>query len=88
MKPPTRSNVFFLLLGVMIGALLMRVATPTTAYRSVIASLHFLVREGDAASARAAFDRCVPYGGKSYLSRSELTDLDRALQDAARKHVE
>ena len=88
MKPPAKSSVLFLLLGVMIGALLMRVATPTTAYRSVIASLHFLIQEGDAASARAAFERCVPYGGTSYLSRSQLTDLDQALHDAAIKHVE
>jgi hypothetical protein len=93
MKPAAKSSLLFLLIGVLIGALLMRVATsqtPTTAYRSVIASLHFLLREGDAASARAAFDSCVPsfFDGESYLSPSELTSLDQALRQAATKHVE
>jgi hypothetical protein len=89
MKPPPKSSILFLLLGMMIGALLMQAATPTTLYKSVILNLQFLLREGDGASATAALDRCVvSYGGESYLSRAELTELDRALRGAATKHVE
>jgi hypothetical protein len=88
MKPPLKTSVLFLLVGVVIGALLMRAVTPIAAYRSVITNLHFLIREGDAASAAAAFESCVSYGGNSYLSHSELIELDQALRQASIKHVE
>ena len=87
MRIGLKSAVVLFLAGLAYGIVLMWAATPVATYRSVIGNLHFLLREGDAASAERALERCVPFGEKTYLTRSQLADLDKALIAASIEHV-
>jgi len=92
MRRLPKSAVVGFLIGVVVGAGLMflyhAAFTPTDTYRSVVGHLHFLIREGDAASARAALERHVPFYVEQDMSTSQWRALQRDLQDASRKHVE
>ena len=92
MKAVPKSALVALFVGMAIGAGLMfayhSATAPTSTYRAVIGHLHFLIREGDAASALAALDDHLPFYLEQDIRPSQLRALERALQEASEKHVE
>jgi hypothetical protein len=56
-------------------------------FLSLVQDIHFLLRENDAPSAKAALEKHLPYFGQP-ITDDQLSRLTEELRSAARRHVE